>query len=185
MKNAQLRFPQDAVLSDGTVATLSLVEESDAALVLDHLEQLGGETDYLTFGPGELGLTLEQQSAYIAGLQDGASGFIVKAQIAGALAGCATIKRTPRPRIAHVGEFGLAVARAWWGRGLGKILCQLAIARARSLSISRIELRVRADNLRARHLYESVGFVVEGRAVRGFQVGGKYFDEMLMGLLMT
>jgi RimJ/RimL family protein N-acetyltransferase len=178
------RLREEFVLTNGEVATVSFVEEPDAAEVLNHLEQLGAESDYLTFGPGELGLTVEAQTAYIAGLQDGTCGFIIKAQVAGQIVAFATIKRTPRPRIAHVGEFGLAVARAHWGLGIGKILCQVVITQARRLGISRIELRVRADNLRAQRLYQSVGFTVDGRAARGFQVGGVYFDELLMSLVL-
>ena len=178
------RLREEFVLANGQVATITLAEETDAAEVLEHLEQLGAESDYLTFGPGELGLTVEAQAAYIARLQDGASGFIVKVQVAGQIVAFATIKRTPRPRIAHVGEFGLAVARAHWGQGIGKILCQVVVGQARHLGISRIELRVRADNLRAQRLYQSVGFTVDGRAARGFQVGGVYFDELLMGLVL-
>jgi RimJ/RimL family protein N-acetyltransferase len=177
------RLHEKFLLKSGEVATVSFVEEADAAAVLDHLEQLGGESDYLTFGPDELGLTVEAQTAYIAGLQDGTCGFMLKVEVAGQIVAFATIKRTPRPRIAHVGEFGLAVARAHWGQGIGKVLCQVVIAEARRLGISRIELRVRADNQRAQRLYQSLGFTVDGRATRGFQVGGTYFDELLMGLL--
>jgi RimJ/RimL family protein N-acetyltransferase len=179
------RLLEEVALANGQLATVTLVEEADAVEVLALLEQLGAESDYLTFGPGELGLTVEAQTAYIAGLQDGASGFIVKLQVAGQIVAFASIRRTARPRIAHVGEFGLAVARAHWGQGIGKILCQVVIAQARRLGISRVELRVRADNLRAQRLYQSVGFTVDGRAVRGFQVGGVYFDELLMSLLLA
>ena len=177
-------LPCQVVLSDGQVATIGRVVESDAAAVLDHLEQLAGESDYLTFGPGELGLTLDQQRAYIAALQDGTSGFMIKVEVAGTLVAFAAIKRTPRPRIAHVGEFGLAIARACWGRGLGKVLCEIVIGEARRLGLTRIELRVRADNQRARRLYDRVGFAVLGRASRAFRVGGQCFDEILMDLAL-
>jgi RimJ/RimL family protein N-acetyltransferase len=175
---------EEVVLPSGQLATITSVVEADAAAVLDHLEQLGSETDFLTFGSGELGLTLDQQTAYIAGLQDGAGGFMIKAQVAGQIVAFATIRRTPRPRIAHVGEFGLAVARDHWGHGIGKALCQIVIAQAARIGVTRIELRVRADNRRARRLYESVGFVVHGRAERGFRVGDDYFDELLMSLIL-
>jgi RimJ/RimL family protein N-acetyltransferase len=150
--------------------------------MLDHLEQLSGETDFLTFGPGELGLSVEQQAIYIAGLQDGAGGFMIKVQVGGDIVASAAIKRTPRPRIAHVGEFGLCVVKVEWGRGLGRILCEVAIAQERHMGIKRIELRVGADNRRARRLYESLGFVVDGRAARGFLVGEVFYDELLMSL---
>jgi RimJ/RimL family protein N-acetyltransferase len=169
-------------LPDGRVARVEFVEEADAVRVLDHLEQLAGESDYLTFGPGELGLAVEQEVAYITALRDSGSGFILKAEVDGALAAFASLKRTPRPRIAHVGEFGLAVARAFWGMGLGRLLSEATIAQARTLGVTRIELRVRADNTRARGLYERLGFEVVGRAARGFRVGASYYDEILMGL---
>jgi RimJ/RimL family protein N-acetyltransferase len=53
---------------------------------------------------------------------------------------------------------------------------------ARQVGVTRVELRVRADNAKAIHLYESVGFAREGVAPRGIRIGEEYFDDVMMGM---
>ena len=50
--------------------------------------------------------------------------------------------------------------------------------------ITKINLRVREDNERARKLYESRGFELEGTIRRDFVVDGHYYDHHLMGLIL-
>jgi RimJ/RimL family protein N-acetyltransferase len=51
------------------------------------------------------------------------------------------------------------------------------------LNLDRIELRVIDDNARARHIYEKMGFVEEGRLRRAAFVEGAPADVIVMGFL--
>lgn len=67
---------------------------------------------------------------------------------------------------AHVlGELTIAVAPACQGRGIGKKLFQtlLDLVRRERPDILRIELITRESNQKAIALYQSLGFVIEGR----------------------
>lgn len=93
---------------------------------------------------------------------------------------------TPEPAVfAHVlGDLTIAVHPLAQGRGVGRALFTrlLAIVRDERPEVSRIELYVRESNVRGRALYESLGFVVEGRLrlrVRG--VDGVLEDDLVMG----
>jgi GNAT superfamily N-acetyltransferase len=61
-----------------------------------------------------------------------------------------------------VPELSLAVAQAWRGRGVGRLLLRKIANRAAQNGINRICLSVERAN-RAHHLYESEGYVVVGR----------------------
>ena len=52
----------------------------------------------------------------------------------------------------------------------------------RRIGLTKIALRVRADNVRAIRLYEQLGFAHEGRLFGTFLVDGVEFDELTMGL---
>lgn len=71
-----------------------------------------------------------------------------------------------------------------WGRGYGtdsmRTLCRFGFE---MMNLHRIELDVFAENDRARHVYEKVGFVVEGRRRQAHFRGGRYSDIIVMGLL--
>lgn len=95
--------------------------------------------------------------------------------------GAAELRVLSPRRCAHVGLLSLGVHPDWQGKGLGRALMVELIGHARAHSLRRLELCVRADNLRAIALYESLGFVTEG-VRRGFIAldDGGFADDLLM-----
>lgn len=82
-------------------------------------------------------------------------------------------------------ELGIAIgARDFWGRGFGTdAVATLAGFGFNTLNFNRVWLRVFADNARAIHCYEKVGFVHEGRLRQDNYSAGAFRDTLLMGLL--
>ncbi len=85
--------------------------------------------------------------------------------------------------VRHCGSLGMGVQAAWRGRGIGQRLITATLAHARQRGITRVELEVRADNVRAIGLYEKMGFVHEGHKRNGMRFDGVYFDSLTMGLV--
>jgi L-phenylalanine/L-methionine N-acetyltransferase len=88
------------------------------------------------------------------------------------------------PRQRHVCGVGLAVIDAYQSRGVGRALMNACLDFADHwANYPRVELTVHADNVRAIKLYESLGFVIEGRHREfSFREGG-YVDALFMGRL--
>jgi L-phenylalanine/L-methionine N-acetyltransferase len=86
------------------------------------------------------------------------------------------------PRQQHVCAIGLGVVDAYQSRGVGRALMETCLDYADNwANYARVELSVHADNTRAIKLYESLGFVVEGRHRDfSFREGG-YVDALFMG----
>jgi len=169
-------------LRDGRTAVIAPASEADAAAFLEHLEQVAGESDFMSFGPGESGHTLEQEVEYLKAFSDPATGLMLKAELEGTLSGVVTIVRGVRQRFRHTGLLGLSVRRDAWGLGVGRALTRAALELAKDSGIRRVTLYVRADNQRAIRLYESLGFQHEGRLVGAFAVGDLEYDDLVMGL---
>ena len=75
-------------------------------------------------------------------------------------------------------------AKEAWGKSLGTEACTLLVRYAfDQLNLERIWLRVSQPNERALHLYEKLGFVIEGRLRRATYIQGTAYDVVLMGLL--
>lgn len=71
------------------------------------------------------------------------------------------------------------------GRGLGRMLLDTAIARAREISgVEQLLLAVNAANTPARNLYLAAGFESYGREPLALKVGDRYLDEELMVLFL-
>lgn len=89
------------------------------------------------------------------------------------------------PRFREMGDLFIYLDQDYQNLGLGAALMKESISSGRERGLHRIELTVVADNHRAVHLYEKVGFQREG-VKRENYLGedGTYHDEIIMGLLL-
>lgn len=98
--------------------------------------------------------------------------------------GMAELFPMPSLRRAHVRLLAIALLPQWQGRGLGRRLMERLLHWADAWAcVLRIELVVHADNPRATALYESLGFVEEGRHRAYALKDGRYVDAVSMARL--
>ncbi len=97
--------------------------------------------------------------------------------------GWSDITPVPRPVFAHCGTLGIGVHADYRGRGIGRKRLDATIAAAWRFGVERIEPTVFMSNLRARRLYEKLGFLPEGVLRRQRKVNGVYEDRLFMALL--
>jgi RimJ/RimL family protein N-acetyltransferase len=84
----------------------------------------------------------------------------------------------------HSAKFGVSVGKYWRGRGVAKELTEAAIREAKLWPhFCRIELECAAHNEGAIYLYESLGFVTEGRKRKSMDLGNGPEDMILMALV--
>lgn len=167
---------------DGRRVRLRHAEAPDAAPVLAYLERVGAESPYLSFGAEGPGIAEETERTYIEQAVDADTALFLVAECDGEIVGCLTFRGGARPRTRHAGEFGVSVARAAWGAGVGRALIEELLTWAAAGGVVRkINLRVRADNARAIAVYERLGFAVEGRATRDVWQDGQFYDCLIMG----
>lgn len=84
-----------------------------------------------------------------------------------------------------VAHFGMCVAAAWRGRGVGGALVAEAIESARRLGAHKVALEVWPHNAAARRLYRRYGFRDEGRLRRHYRRrDGQLWDAVVMGLVL-
>jgi RimJ/RimL family protein N-acetyltransferase len=172
-------------LDDGSALVIRVGVPEDAAAMLAYLECVSGESDFLTFGPGEFEMTEAQEAAHLAAVYKAPDHLHIVAMQADAIVACLTFGTGRRQRVRHHGELAISVRQSHWGRRIGALLMDTLIDWARTTgSIRKISLRVRTDNARGIALYREKGFVVEGTLRREICVDGKYFDLLYMGLLL-
>ena len=109
---------------------------------------------------------------------------ILVAEVNGEVVGNLGLHPATKVRRAHVAGIGMAVRDDWHGKGVGKALLRSAVDLADNwLNLLRLELTVWADNAVAQRLYESEGFLVEGRH-RAYALRlGRYEDVLAMARL--
>lgn len=93
-------------------------------------------------------------------------------------------RNSNHPWIKHIGAFGMAVSRAYWGQGIGSKLLRAMEIHAKSCGISRIEAEVRTANDRGVSLYTRNGFKIEGRREQAALIDGTFLDEFYIAKLI-
>ena len=102
----------------------------------------------------------------------------------GALIGVVGMDVDPRRKVRHSGHvFGMYVPAEFRGEGIGRLLLDALIVRARGVpGLEQLTLTVTAGNAAAQSLYECAGFVAWGTARAAIKVDGIAYDKVHMTL---
>lgn len=175
--------PRKYQLNDGRFLLIRTAAVEEAAAVLEHVNTVCGESDSLSFGPGEFELTEAEEQEFIRKCLASANQLYLLGSIDDTIVATLHFSGGHRPRVRHSGELGMSVRKLHWGLGIGSLMLDTLIDWATGTGIVRkINLRVRTDNRRAIALYERKGFVMEGTIHKEVLVNGKYYDHHWMGL---
>lgn len=156
---------------------------SDAEAMVKYLNQIGRETDNLTYGAEGWPLSSKEEAASIKRAENSPDEIMLVAKDRGRIVGDASLCRLPR-RMQHRGDLGIAVLQEYWNQGVGSRLLREIINYAKENSFEVIELQVRSDNTAAIHLYEKFGFQKFGTHDSFFKIGTDEiaFDYMYLKL---
>lgn len=173
-------------LKDGSDCVLKIPGPENAAEMLEYLKLVSAETHFMVRFPEEVTMTLQQEVEFLTAQQDNVRSLMISAWLNGELAGNLGISAVSDQRKQrHRATLGIALKKKFWGKGLGNILIREAEAAAKEMGFLQLELGVYADNERAIHLYESLGFENWGRSRNAFRLeDGTFRDEILMGKLL-
>jgi RimJ/RimL family protein N-acetyltransferase len=158
----------------------------DAEGIIDYLCELADEpNNMISFdSASEITMTVEEEAETLQkSLDFDNSAFFVAVNNEGLIISLSNVTGGRRRGNRHVGYLGISIRQGWRDRGLGRTMMQHMIDWSRDTGvIRRIELEVFAHNPRALHLYEKVGFVIEGRKPKDFIKYGEYVDTIFMAL---
>ncbi len=128
----------------------------------------------------------KRNEEHLANLDGNAHQFVAVVRQGGGelLIGAVSLSVEANPRRRHCAGLGIMVHRDYQGEGVGKALMGAALDVADNwLMLSRVELTVFVDNVRAIALYEKLGFEIEGTIRKGSIRNGALVDEYMMARL--
>lgn len=158
-------------------------EPADAALRIDFLRAVNAETDFMARGAEDSPADEDVVAEILADQLEDPAAVEIAAFADDRMIACGGISPAARayPRKRHRAVFGICVRKEFWGRGIGRGILEALMREAEGLGYSQVELTVVSDNLRARKLYETCGFVQTGimpDALR--REDGSFADEIFM-----
>lgn len=172
-------------LNNGQTVVLREAVGQDGRAIIGYLEKIAYDTEFLTFGPGELTISIKDEEKIIEENSRARNKFLLLAVADNEIVGCLNFSGGPRSRNEHAGEFGISLLKDYWGKGIGSTMIKIMIEWAKTTGVVRkINLLVRTDNHRAVRLYENLGFFREGIISRGVYLSGQFYDYFHMGYLV-
>lgn len=170
-------------LKNGAILTIRPAVPEDAEKILVYMNQVGGESDYLTFGKDECKLTVEQERQFVESIQKLPSSVMLLGLIDETIISISSINTPSKPRLAHNADLAISVCKDYWDFGVGTYVMQELINFAKSTkTISVVSLSVVSENQRAIHLYEKFSFSQYGLFEKWMKVNDHYMDAVLMNL---
>lgn len=170
----------------GKKVIIRKVNKSDAKALVEYINIIGGQSDFLTFGAGEFNVSIEDEEKIIEDSLRKDNKLFIIAEYKGEVIGNLDFSGGSRQRTAHIGDFGVSVLKEYWGNKIGEELVNYLINWSKQTGIIRkINLRVRTDNKRAIYLYKKLGFIEEGVLKRHFLINDKFYDSLMMGLFIN
>jgi hypothetical protein len=110
--------PKEHRLADGRELTIREADPDDARAILAYVESVSGESEFLSFGPGEFNLSEADERAFLHKCRESENGIFLIGLIGDTVVSALTFEAGRRSRVRHSGEFGLSVRKACWGLAL-------------------------------------------------------------------
>lgn len=164
-------------LRDGRTVTVRPAVEDDAAALLDNVNAVCAEEVYLLLD--EVPRDLEAERRWIATFDRMRDALLVAVH-GDAIVGQADCHGGRFSKNRHTGLIGIAIRDGWREAGLGRTLLERILDWMRERGFEKACLEVFSTNARARRLYESLGFTVEGTRKGQFRIRGASVDDVVM-----
>ncbi len=175
-----MKYHQIITLKNGRECCIRNGTEQDGQAVLDNFNLTHGETDYLLSYPDENSFDVMQESQFLKEKAESEKEIQLVAVVNGTVAGTAGIEAIgAKYKVRHRAEFGIGVAKDFWGLGIGQALMAACVECARAAGYLQLELSVVAENARAVSMYQKAGFVEYGRNPKGFNSRMTGFQEVI------
>ncbi|MBV1758481.1 MAG: GNAT family N-acetyltransferase [Dethiosulfatibacter sp.] len=159
--------------------------KTDAKALIEYLDKIAGETDFLTFGVGEMKISLEQEEMFLENSLNQQNALMALVLHDDSVIGCVSLTGGTKPRLRHAGELGISILEPYWGKGIGEKMIDYLVNWSKKTGVIRkINLKVRTDNVRGLNLYRKKGFIVEGTVCRDMLIDDKFYDSIIMGMLI-
>ena len=156
--------PFTFTLKDGREALVRSPREEDISSMLEYLYVSSGETDFILRYPEECTkYTPEGERELFESVNAAENKAWLVCLVDGKIAGNCEISWSTGLKTRHRAEIAIALLSAYWNQGIGTHLLDALIKIAeKNENILQLELDFVEGNVRARALYEKMGFRITG-----------------------
>ena len=180
---------KEFTLKNGLKVVFRTPEISDAPRLLDAIIKVSATTDYITSLPEDYQIYLDdmaKEEAFIKNIRESADSYMLAIYVDDVIVGSCALNFFRNIKQRHRGTIGIAIVPEYQGMGIGSLLFDEIISIAKNRrDVTQLELGVMKDNIRAKRLYSSKGFIKTGEHPRELRLpDGTYLDGETMVLFL-
>lgn len=156
--------PRTVPLKDGRMAILRSPDPvKDAPDLVQYLYDTAADTPFVLRTPEEVSMTVEGEERFLRGVVASEYDCMILCEVDGKIAGNCHLSFMGKTKVKHRCSVAIALRKAYWGLGIGTHMFEAmeGIARRRD-GVTLMELEFVEGNVRARGLYEKMGFRIVG-----------------------
>lgn len=173
-------------LKNGDSITIRTALPEDATNILNYTKILLSETTYMLTTSPEFNMTLQQEQQFLQEYLHSEGQLAIVAEKNAEIIGFLNFQNGRKLRNQHTGEFGMSVSIAYHTQGIGQSLLTVLLDWAISNPlIEKICLEVFATNKSAIALYKKLGFIEEGRKLKGIKLENNLYDDIILMATFT
>lgn len=172
------------ILKNGKEIIIREAKIEDTESIISYIKTIILESENLSFEKGEFNPTLAAEKEYIKTIIKSPNQCFLISLIGTKIIGNLTINIINRTRLKHSGELSITVLKEYWNQGVASNLMEEFIQWLKSTNLTKINLKVKEDNIQAINLYKKFGFIREGIISKYFYINGQYYSAILMGKLI-
>jgi RimJ/RimL family protein N-acetyltransferase len=166
----------------GNTVVIRYPVERDVVAMHQYINTLHAEDTYLTMLGGQP-ITFSQEKQFVENVlkaikSDAARVFLITVE--GKIIGVCDVWKEREPRLRHVGVLGIALLPEYREEGIGTQLMKFLISQGKDMGLRMIRLTCFANNPRALHLYEKLGFRKVGVLPGAILYQKRYIDQVIM-----
>ncbi len=170
-------------LKDGREAIIRNPKEGDATQLVDMLFKTAEETPFLLRSPEDCvgRYTVEKEIQVIKDKNSDNNIVFLVCEVDGIVTGTCELSWRTQLRVRHRGSVGIGLLKDYWDLGIGTKMFEVMFNIAKEHGIRQLELDYVEGNVRARALYEKLGFRISGVIPDAIQMSeGIYYNEYSM-----
>lgn len=153
-------------------------------MIISYVKNIILETDNLTFEKDEFSPTITSESVFLKSIIESKNECFLLAIIENKIIGNLSINNISRARVKHVGELSITVAKEYWNQGVATNLMTDSFYWLKTSELTKINLKVKEDNIEAIKLYKKFGFIKEGTITNDLYINSQYFNSICMGIII-
>lgn len=176
-----LYLDKEIILKNNKKCLFRSPKKEDAYEMIEYLKACSEETHFILRYPEECNETVLQEEVYLENINNSDTNIMIVCIVDGKIAGNCQLMLKKRLKVKHRASVAIALKKEYWNLGIGTKMFEEMISLAYKNNISQLELEYIEGNLRAKTLYEKMGFVEIGFRPNAIKLkDGTLLKEILM-----